>query len=1031
MQQVTQATQNLIENTVRYDLFSRVRLDVEVNGYKDYTLTFPESLEPTMFPESSVMRVRRPDGGLPKTIAGEAKAISTEISDLCYSKDRNFYRAPSKDSNYKYYRSNSVSSEALSTDRYLFASPLEFIVEYASEIRLNKIVLGMEYANSLPKDCEIQIFKNSSWTSIGTFEPTPDGKVIVSYDGSWSESDGYSYDFDQIDGIKVIVDGMQDPDAAVEIIQISPRISIDISDRIVENSTTKSSSEYNIVNPVGISSSNSYSARIANEDGFFNNSNQESALYEVIDVNIKFTVHDIVQDENTTEYIPQIVAFANSWNYDSTGTVSIDASDRSKFLQSRSSENSFYQNEDIRFVISDILERSEITNYEICYSQSDLDAQSDYFFFLDDQTVWEVLQSIASAEQSVFYFDESDRLVWQSRDYLWGSEDVDYEILASSDGTKLPNLVEYSIEFSNLVNKITVNYVPTEILKRGDKLVNNFLWTSENSEILMSSALQSNIDDNSTYFVIDSEYYQFYPEEGFVNIEAEYIKYTKTAPDEQTYPDNTLFIVERGAFNSTKDDHYFDSDVPGSTVSTVSGATPVQISTQPTLAAYHFIDDSNLKLRTNVPDSTLIYHYYPNSTGTYDIYGTRLRLPATITDENISYDAQGISGIFINKTSAGSGYYIELVNTLYIQETESLKRETRIWKYEDGKRRIISGFFPEDLVYSDINELFEASGAKIYVIPDKDYDVNVFTSYGNEFFEYDGGSGNVDYIQITVEINGRKILSVKDYDYVGNTIYTSGDWGVYARSDTHVDFEYVYAINRGGDESELAKAQIAIRDQISGGFIDNTLEHFLSEHNQLRNDFFFDDFGSWAREIREYNVVYEINPAISADLFISNESDSYLVYKNLDQFSGNFAVGNRRRKPLVLSGDDQNLGASMIMAVYGVPLIQSQRNDVKKSNDNSVWRRGEEEIIVESPWIQSKEKAERISDWAVQRWSSPSETINVTAACDPRIQIGDLATISIPENHITPETHKFHVVGVSKTVGESASMSVTLRRAHY
>jgi hypothetical protein len=121
----------------------------------------------------------------------------------------------------------------------------------------------------------------------------------------------------------------------------------------------------------------------------------------------------------------------------------------------------------------------------------------------------------------------------------------------------------------------------------------------------------------------------------------------------------------------------------------------------------------------------------------------------------------------------------------------------------------------------------------------------------------------------------------------------------------------------------------------------------------------------------------------------------------------------------------------MTLAVFGVPLNQSESEDFKKVNEKSLWRRGEEEIIIESPWIQSKEKARQIADWVVSRWSNPSELINVETALDPRVELGDLAVINIPESSISPETHRFHVTGIQKTIGGAPSMSVTLRRAHF
>ena len=1161
MLEVSERVANLLENSTKFEIFGQVLLDIEVNGYFDYEIDFPESVEPTMFPEDHVFRSRRPLGGLPKLITPFGRFNSTDIDDLCYTKDRNWYRLPSKDSNYKYYRTKQLSALEAPFD---FQEPLEFVVDYNDLIRLNKLVVGFEYATCLPESVEIFFYNNDEWVSAGSYSVPEDGLVVISYDGSWQERDLYSYDFTTTERIKLVISAMQEPGGAVEIIQVSPRISVDITDRIISLSSSKESQEESLVSPVGTSSSNSASFNISNTDGFFDNQNEESALYQLIDVNAKFTVKDLVGgDDEDFETVPTTVVFANSWNFQPEGTVTVDASDQSKFLQSRSIENSFYVDKDIRFVIADILERAEITDYKLCFAESDLEQPTPYFFFEDEQTVWEALQQIALAEQSFYYFDETGRFVWISRDYWWESEEVDFEILSRSNGEKLPNLESYSIEYTNVVNKVTVTYTPTSLLKQGNKFVNNFLWEQNEPLVLTASPLLSEIDEDSEFFLIRPEDFIFFPDEGIVNIDAEYIKYSKkprdlslgagqientinefinevdfavvnasnlenvdisdvkivyiqkivwpdtsiglrepfrqysrilvegffiilSVPDGQggekllqynasltkkpflaavltsdeledySYwsivddgeglqlefteastifsPPNAMFIEERGVFNSKPTGHSFGAGEDGFTFT--YNNTPPEIVTESPRIVYDVVEDSNLKLRINTISPDLIHHYSPNRPGKYDVYGAQFVFPLFFEQDDIGYDGQGIAGIFINKNGVDSGYYIEFTNSAYSRLTLSNKREVMIWKFdESGRKLIISGYLPEDLFLLSLEELISVAGKPTDIFPGIPQKVAIFVEDIEEAV-FDGEDGEdpptiLEGIRIIVSVNGRRVLGVDDFDFEGNTIYREGDWGVFARSNTGVDFEYIYAIDRLGDTTPLDKAIFAIRDQITGGFIDNTLEYFLDEQNELRNEFVFEDFGGFARQIVEIDVNHEIVPSISSQIFASNESKIYFVYRNLDQFSSKFAIGNRTRDFIVVSGDDPFTGTNMVLSVFGVPLNRSESEDIKKINERSVWRRGEEEIIVESPWIQTKEKAQRISDWTVQRWSTPAEFLEVQVVVDPRIELGDLVTIDIPENSITPETHKFHVTAVQKTVGESPSMSLRLRRAHF
>ena len=1234
MYQASEKVRKALEETVSYSVFSRVILEAELNGYVDYTFDFPESVDDTLFPADDVFRVRRPAGGLPKSLIDEARVSDVTIDELCYEKDRNWYRVPSPWSNYKYFRSEERAFAFDGEDVAVFDSgPLIFEVEYESTISCNNIVLGFEAANGVPGLVEIEVLRGGQWQAIGDYEVPESGLLRVHFDEQWSGTESYSYSFDRIDGIRFSVLFMTTSGAAVELIQVSPRLSIDISDRIINVSVSKSSQESSLSSPAGASSSDSATLSIANDDGFFDFLNQNSPLAGLTDVNVAFYVSDVIDEDR----VPQGIFYANSWDYDSTGTVSIDCSDFSKFLQAQSIENCFYMDQDIRFVIADILERSGIVKYRVCFAQADIDNSSPFYYFNDDQSVWEALQQIATAEQAFFYFDGDGRFVWNSRDFWWASEEIDYEIISRAEGNKLANLQSYGQSFSIVANKATVKYFPTDLLvvrpdkvqqlitefgitplyARDERVLNNVLWRLDRPTALISSQIGNEIDENSEYILVNPVVIDVLPEEGIMLIDSEYIRFSKKprivgpinkqriediisdridqisiaiqdaaqrksvsqndvrivfaenvlwpnsalgCPDREiedetpvqgffvilraddfflqynasdngvpflcaiadlteekenisywTYIDealdfvegeggiqveNALFVEKRGEFNSDIKNHS-TLPVPGGSAYTFIGSPPSVIEPQNRLFATESFENSRLKIRTNRYDFQTVHHYSPNSDGKYDIYGTQLFFPETDIKDAVGrvvgreYLSQGIAGMFVNQTTPGTGYYIELVSEEFARFTRSPIQNVRIWKYdeiqffpfpdgEDGEDpepetrtiiRLLAGYLPENFLTLSLDDIIAVAGVPLPVISDTNYNLNVyvkekfydlesiiFSGEGDieidtglirigediflapEQFEVEGGEGEDNLIrgvEITVYVDGRRIFRTVDYEVGDNQVYTEGKWGVFARGSTDVDFEYIYAINRLGDRSELSKAQFAIRDQIRGGFIDNTLEHFTSLFNNGRNIYFFDDFGAWARQVIEFDVQNEITPAIFSSLFISNESAVFKVYEDLDQFSSRFALGTRLRgnpelgEIVLLSGDDANLGSSMTTFVSGPPVNRSEEEIVTRVNEKAAWRRGEEEVFVESVWIQTKAQAERIADWIVQRWSEPAEVIDAQIALDPRLEVGDLVSLSVPENSIFPESNLYHITNIEKTVGDSPAMSVTLRRARF
>lgn len=1041
MKEVTPGLANVLDFSHSIKNYVEVVMEIEVNGYYDYTLDFPAPLNPNIFSEDSVMRSRRPDGGLPKFIGNESILVSKDISSPVYSKDRNFYRVATEDSSYKYYRSSKLSSDSESeSGGFEFDQPLEFIVDYNEVINFNNLVIGFEYANALPEEVEVLFLSEDgeeSWVSEGVFYPEPfysdgedqtqnfqsAGKVLINFnEGVWSEGYSPSEEFFQTSAIKIIVSAMDQPERAVELIQISPRIVSDLTERVVQLSSNNSREVVELSSPVGIMSTSSASITLDNSDGIFNNENQDSPYYQLLDVNIKFVVKDAFLVGDEYEMIPAGVFYANSWNLDSEGTISVDSSSYGKFLQNKPINNCFYNNESIIFVIMDILEKSEITDYEIRYTAEDSKTRIPFVFFQSEYSVWDSLQSLASAEQAVFYFDDSGRFIWESRDYVWSKDGNDPEPVfifrADDEESGLANLVKYNYSHDFIANKSLVYTTPTDFAKRGDELINNFIWQASEDTVLISSPVVY-IDDE--IITVREEDFELFPNSGVVNVDAEFIRYEKPEDPEV----KNLIIKERALYNSDEKQHFVSEIFDEWTLKIVSSGE----SESSNLIGTKNVSDSKLTLSSNISNINNIVKYETGQlSDRYSIYGADIFFPVTEDDiGNPAYSGDGIAGLYIHSSSNTSGYFFEIMTTEYATLEQNKKREARIWKYDSqGNIEVLAGFYPEDLASLEEEELREVTGEELLVFPGTNYKVAVFYE---PFVKIVEGSP-VNTANLTFSVNGKRIIAVEDNSF------NQGKWGVYVRSQTEAEFEYVYAIRNisgVGNENplDLSKSQISIRDQISGGFIDNTLENFFSAYNNLKNFFFFEDFGAWAREVKEFDVKYEMQPSMTSEIFISNESSVYIIYHSRDQFSSKFAIGNRNRSFTVLQGNDPVQQASMVLAIYGTPIIQKEKNEIKSEDEKSIWRRGPEEIIVDTPWIQTEDHGNRVSEWFASRWSRPLEVVNLESFVDPRVELGDLVAISAPALNITKETHKFHIISISSNKGPENSVSLTLRRALY
>lgn len=1110
------------EKSVELRLSSKVVAEWEVNSYYDYGLSISDSVDEKLFPSNDILKPRRPGSGSPKLYSGSGKITSSGTTPR--------YRIASENSRYKYYSTKDVSLE--SKELSFFAE-----VTYEKKAFMNKLVLGFENSYAHPEFVLVSfMYEPGEWSFAGNFVPDSYGIVSINRTGKrWEQEDIISDEYIGIYGIKVEVERLNVPGKRLDLIQISPRLVFDFSDRVITAKVSKSREQNSLANPIGRSQASTCSITLANDDRFFNPEDDNSLLYDILDKNVRFDVWfglntsqiiDVDQ-ELDFEYIKQITMFSDDWNVSGESTVSVDGRDRSKFLQEEMIENSFYSNNTAREVVIDIVERSEVLNYEVNYVDSDDNIRIPFVFFKDDRTVWESLEELAIAEQSVFYFDENDVFVWESRDFIWSDEGVDYRLRSQSDDGLLANIVSFSPEYEIGANKIDVKWSPSELASAGGETINNILWEQQDSVVLGATILQDDILLNSEFFLIDSEDELFFPRSGIVNVNGEYLSYEKyeegAGPEmnQDIYEKNlsALKIVERGMFNSSPDEHL--ARPPSSIWSFYtldSSSTPTRKNGN-SPESRHFVKDSKLSIIMPRENYRRVSHYQGGAVDdSYGVYGCQLRFPLTVTGEELpDYEGDGAAGIFINKKDNVSGYYFEIITTPFAFRSEISEREARIWKFdEEGNPKIILGYVPEVTQILTEEDFFGIAGTNIVIAPGEKYELSVYVSpiplfaYTQEelrtkafisdwearppdtqqdyqdhldlFFDFvsqweafvpesledyeehnqalqdffdeweasvpDPEEAYLDYLQELEDflsgsqdrinsnigknfsemrffVNGQQVLSYIDSEF------EEGNWGVFARSKTSVEFEYVYAIDRRGVVTDIPSSASKIRDYIKGGFKSDTLSSFLTQYNQLRSDVIIEDFGPWIQEVREFDVDHEISPSISSNLFISAEGDVGKVYHYRDQFSSKFAIVNKTRSFIVVVGTDPRSGTSLKMFTYGVPVIQREENVYKKEDKKSIWRRGVEEVSIASMFIQTEAQAERIGDWAAERWGRAFDFISTSVIVNPALQPGDLVSLSIPEENFLPETHLYYINSIDATVGTSNDMTLRLKRAYF
>jgi len=145
-------------------------------------------------------------------------------------------------------------------------------------------------------------------------------------------------EFEYIDGIRIVVDTMQKKDSTFDLIEISPRLIMNISDKTLDYSINKSASDLGISGlPVGQLIASSGNINIFDYDQAFNPNNTNSIISKYIARHIKFRFHEVIMDVNGWDYyVPIKTLYADAFPKQDlmTKSVSINLRDLYWYLES-------------------------------------------------------------------------------------------------------------------------------------------------------------------------------------------------------------------------------------------------------------------------------------------------------------------------------------------------------------------------------------------------------------------------------------------------------------------------------------------------------------------------------------------------------------------------------------------------------------------------------------------------------------------------------------------------------------------------
>jgi hypothetical protein len=283
-------------------------------------------------------------------------------------------------------------------------------------------------------------------------------------------------EFENIRGLRIVVEKMNKFDSTFDLIEMSPRLVVNISDKVIDYSVKKILSDLgNSSLPVGQLLASTGSVSLFDDDQAFNDNNLNSIVSEYIRKNIKFNFYEkILNVEGFDYWVPIKTLYSDGIpQADVTaGTLEITLRDFYFFLESMPAPRMLVTQVSLSFAISLLLDYIGFSNYSFYRTASETDPIIPYFFIAPDQTVAEVLNQLAVSTQSAMFFDEYNNFIVMSKNYMLPSENdrafntilsgsnnqvVDGIIENKTSGT-LPNIISIASQDKKIYNNGKINY---------------------------------------------------------------------------------------------------------------------------------------------------------------------------------------------------------------------------------------------------------------------------------------------------------------------------------------------------------------------------------------------------------------------------------------------------------------------------------------------------------------------------------------------------------------------------------------------
>ena len=327
----------------------------------------------------------------------------------------------------------------------------------------------------VPRDGYVELEYNpntSNWQIGGASEINSSTTFFTEFTNQSSNQ------FKYIKGLRIVVDTMSKRDVTFDLIELSPRLAMNISSIVKEYSINKVASDLGVSGlPVAQILPSNGSITIADYDQALNVNNPNSVIADYINRYVQLKFYEIIKNvpvESSTEsrYVPVKTVYMDGFPEidNKSRTASVRLRDLYFHFESMTAPETLISNCSFSYAIAMLLDSIGFTNYVYYKSINDEEQIIPFFFIGPNTTVAQVIEDLAISTQTSAFFDEYNNLVFMSRSYMLaelGDRETDDAIIlrGKKNGNNLPNIIEISNKREDAFNDGKITYISRYIQK--------------------------------------------------------------------------------------------------------------------------------------------------------------------------------------------------------------------------------------------------------------------------------------------------------------------------------------------------------------------------------------------------------------------------------------------------------------------------------------------------------------------------------------------------------------------------------------